>query len=64
MSSGRYPIKVTVTYLVEQWDWCCANLKTGTWNAMFGVTWDNRMSYYFDNPEDATAFSIKFQDAL
>jgi len=41
------------------WDWCCANLETGTWKKKIPIMGD-KATYFFDNGCDATVFKLWF----
>ena len=41
------------------WKWCCDTLKIGEWKMKIGFM-GNSATYCFSNPEDLTAFKLRF----
>lgn len=45
--------------LPSYWDWCCENLQVGSWKMRVGIM-GTSSTYCFTNPEDLTAFKLRF----
>lgn len=45
--------------LPDYWGWCCETLKIGTWKMKIGFM-GTSATYCFNNPEDLTAFKLRF----
>jgi len=56
------PTKVCVTGSLNQynmWSWASDNLEIGTWRTMISIL-GTSTSFYFDRPEDAVMFKLRF----